>query len=150
MNRPGPLKLKQSHFTRKRFVVGELFSFEEASSMYQTYHQDYRELLEQTTFNVVSDTPTQAMKYFIYPDKKLWQTAFDVVGVPQTKLKYKDFDQLKVMKYQMNEQPWLVHFDEIHQKSLPILKSLAPKLGELGLFYQIVIYGNNLELHFFG
>ena len=145
----GPLKLIQANFSRKRFVVGPLFSLNESASMYQVYNEGHKDLLEKTTFNLVSETPELGMKFFVYPNNKQWQAAYEVVGVPQTDSKYIDFNQLKVLKYQTYLRPWQTSFHDIHQKGLSILRTLALKRGQNEAFYQIVISGNNLELHFF-
>ncbi len=149
MEKQEPLRLIQAQFTRKRFVLGERFSFNEVELMFQTYNNDLKIILDKTTFNVVSDSSDLVMSFFVYPQSTTWQTAFDVVGVPQPDSHFKDFNQLKVLKYQSNLKPWLSTFDEIHQIALKILKSLAPKSDLSEPFYQIVISGNNLELHFF-
>lgn len=144
-----PLKLIQANFSRKRFVVGQLFSLDDSVSMYQIYNNGHKELLEKTTFNLVSDTPELGMKFFVYPNNRQWQAAYEVVGVPQTDSQYIDFNQLKVLKYQTHLKPWQISFHEIHQKGLSILRNLAHQKGQNEAFYQIVICGNNLELHFF-
>lgn len=149
MTKLAPLRLVQTHFNRKRFVFGETFSFLDSGLMYQVYNNELKKILEQTTYNILTDAPELVMKFVIYPEKMTWQAAFDVVGVPHIGIQYKDFNQLKVLKCLTHFLPWQTSLDEIHQKSLSIFKALVSKEGQLKPFYQIVIYGNNLELHFF-